>query len=222
MPRDESQWPDAWKTTYYKTYPRAKKILLPQTKHSADFFSLVRARHTNRDFNKNVVTPEIISALLRYSCGVTYESAEWNPRRAQPSGGARFPLEVYPIFFCDAGSIPAGVYHYNVKEHALDTLKVQTFSDNDIAQIATYPFVRKASMMIVLTAVFWRTQVKYGERGYRYILLEAGHVGQNAYLASMALGVKCSGLGGTIDTAVEKLLDIDGVNESVVYGLVIG
>jgi SagB-type dehydrogenase family enzyme len=73
-----------------------------------------------------------------------------------------------------------------------------------------------------MTDVFWRNQNKYGERGYRYILLEAGHIGQNIYLVSEALGLKCCALGGTRDENLEELVDIDGVTESVVYALAVG
>ena len=143
-------------------------------------------------------------------------------RRAYPSGGARYPLEVYPIVFDGVEGIPAGVYHYNVKEHALDTIAARSFSNDDIAKLATYPWVQRSSALIVITAVFWRSQMKYGERGYRYVMLEAGHMGQNIYLSSTALGLKCSGLGGTWDANIESLLNVDGIDESLVYALVVG
>src|SRR3989344_3554578 len=88
IPPDDAQWPDEWKTAYYKTYPRFKKVPLPDSSPSADFFDLVRRRRTDRRFSKDALSSEKLSTLLKYSCGITYESAEWNPRRAQPSGGA--------------------------------------------------------------------------------------------------------------------------------------
>lgn len=208
---------------YYKTYPRFAQVPLPAVATpSADFFDLVLSRKTDRAFSNDALTPEKLSTLLKFSCGITQPSSGGNPRRAYPSGGARYPLEVYPILFSPAGPISPGVYHYNIKEHALETLSERPFTRDDIARIATYPFVQHASALLVITAVFWRTHMKYGERGYRYILLEAGHIGQNIYLASAALGIRCTGLGGTHDEAVESLLAIDGAGESLVYGLVLG
>ena len=220
IPLDEAQWPAEWSTVYYKTYPRFKKIPLSLSKPSADLFDLISSRKTDRNFSNDSLTLEKLSILLKYACGII-EGSEF-PRRAYPSGGARYPLEVYPIIFNSFAGVPAGVYHYNPKEHALDTLVQHSFSNDDIAQLATYPWVQHASALIVVTAVFWRSQMKYGERGYRYILLEAGHLGQNVYLASTALGLKCSGLGGTLDAHIESLLNIDGIDESLVYALVIG
>jgi SagB-type dehydrogenase family enzyme len=93
-----------------------------------------------------------------------------------------------------------------------------------LRQIASYEFVEGASLLIFLTAVFWRTQNKYQERGYRFILQESGHIGQNIHLLCEALNLKCCALGGfrISDEQIEKLLNIDGVTESLVYTLVIG
>ena len=85
-----------------------------------------------------------------------------------------------------------------------------------------YPYVKNASVAIVMSAIFWRMQNKYGERGYRNILLEAGHIGQNIYLISEALGLKCCAQAGTIDESLEKFLSLDGREESIVYGFAIG
>jgi len=91
-------------------------------------------------------------------------------------------------------------------------------------KIATYEFVKDASLIIFQTAVFWRTCIKYGERGYRFVLQESGHIGQNIYLVSEVLNLKCCALGGfrISDEQIEKLLDIDGITESLIYTSVIG
>ena len=73
-----------------------------------------------------------------------------------------------------------------------------------------------------MTAVFQRTQMKYAERGYRYVLLEAGHIGQNICLVANAVGLASCPIVGTYDAALERLIDIDGVTESVVYALGLG
>ncbi len=143
-------------------------------------------------------------------------------RRAQPSGGARFPIEVYPIVFRSGEDLKSGLYHYNVKAHKLDVLWDREFQDQELDQLFTYPWAKDAGLALIMTAVFWRTQNKYRERGYRFVLLEAGHIGQNVYLIAGALGLKCCALAGTRDENLEKLIDIDGVTESAVYALAIG
>lgn len=228
---DSSNWPDEWKTTYYKAYSRLPKIDLGDgpplpsealAKDGADFFELVRKRRSRRNFSRLPITKSELSILLKYSCGNTESMNNGRFHRAQASGGARFPIEIYPIVFRSDDDLKPGLYHYNVKDHALDVLWDREFGDEDIDKLFSYPWVKDASVGIVMTSVFWRNQNKYGERGYRYIMLEAGHIGQNVYLASEALGLKCCALGGTYDENLEKLIDIDGVTESVVYALAVG
>lgn len=222
IPADSSKWPEEWKTTYYKTYPRFKKIQLSKEKPHADFFSLISERVSKRDFTSRPTGLKELSKILQYSAGIIEEKENENPRRAHPSAGGRFPLEIYPIIFRGSADLPAGLYHYGIRDHALDVLWQQPMEKEDIAELFTYPWIQNASCAIVITALFWRSQMKYGERGYRYILLEAGHVGQNLVLAAEALGLKCCPLGGTRDKNLEKFIDIDGINESVVYALALG
>ena len=223
-------WPEEWKTTYYKAYPRLPKIDLDADQQSASFdsalgkifFDLIKKRKSQRDFSKTPITKRELSLILKYSCGNTGPYEGERHRRAQPSGGMRFPIEVYPIIFRSAQDLKSGLYHYGVKNHELDVLWDREFSDKEIDGLFNYDWVKNASCAIIMTAVFWRNQNKYGERGYRMILQESGHIGQNIYLVSEALGLKCCALSGKKDEALEKLIDIDGITESVVYALAIG
>jgi SagB-type dehydrogenase family enzyme len=164
-----------------------------------------------------------LGLLLQYSCGETHGSKGENDRcyRAQPSGGARFPIEMYIIVLRGEG-LEQGVYHYNVQEHGLDVLWKKSFSKEEIKELFSDEWVGSSSAVLCMTSVFERNYMKYGERGYRHILLEAGHIGQNIYLASGALSLSCSATTGTDDEGIETLLDIDGVTESLVYTIVVG
>lgn len=221
-PADDAEWPEEWKTIVYKEYPRLPKLRLAGDPPPADFFDLIKARQSRRNFTRAPITERELSVLLKYSCGTTGMLDEERHRRAYPSGGARFPLEAYAVVLREMPGVPAGAYHYNVLDHALEVLRDERLSDEETGALFSYPWARDAAAIAVLTAVFSRTQKKYGERGYRMILEEAGHVGQNLYLAAEALGVKCVAMSGTNDEKLERLLDIDGVTESVVYALALG
>lgn len=221
--KDPSQWPKEWGTVYYKAYPRLPGIVLPETRLSADLGDTIFHRSSGRGFIDSPLSLEQMSQLLKYSCGTTRTRADGQAmRRAQASGGARYPIEVYPLVLRGGEGLAPGLYHYNVKLHTLETLWDKAFTKEEAKEYFVYEWTVDASVVFLMTAVFWRNQMKYGERGYRYILIEAGHIGQNMYLVSEALGLKCVALGGTRDEKVEELLDIDGVNESVVYALAIG
>jgi len=221
IPLDQTLWPPEWKVIEYKEYPRLPKAQLPHAAPAGGFFDTVTKRRSSRDFTGRPVVPAELSAVLKYSCGIlrTEKNVE---HRAQPSGGGRFPIELYPLVFYGNETIPSGVYHYAVKEHALDSLWQRPFEKKDIADMFTYPWAQDATCALVLSAVFERNQMKYGERGYRQILIEAGTIVENIYLACAELRMKCCAIDGVQEPAIEKLLDIDGYAESVLCTVLIG
>lgn len=221
---EKMAWPENWTTIYYKTYPRLPKIALAHTKRHSDFYSAIEQRDsaTESVFDGTPLSKDKLSALLHFSCGITRRQGADAGARAYPSGGSLYPLEIYPMVLVGSEEIPAGIYHYNIRNHALDVLSQRQMDSTEIEQLFLYNWVKRASVVLVITAVFARSQEKYGERGYRYILLEAGHIGQNLYLVSSAEGLKCRAMGGTRDASVEHIIGVDGVSESIVHSVVIG
>ena len=221
IPLDKGEWPAEWSVISYKNYPRFEKIPLGNTPITGDLFDAIRKRTSQRDFSRKPLSKEQLSTLLKYACGIVSEAGAGH-HRAQPSGGGRYPIEVYPVVFAGSSEIPAGLYHYGVKRHELDVLWQRSFTKEDIAAFFTYPWAQDATLGLFLTAVFNRNQIKYGERGYRQILIEAGEIVQNIYLVSTALGLQCCAIDGVREPDIEKLLDVDGITESVVVSLVLG
>ncbi|MCL4415142.1 MAG: SagB/ThcOx family dehydrogenase [Actinobacteria bacterium] len=80
----------------------------------------------------------------------------------------------------------------------------------------------KASFILVITGVLNRTRTKYGNRGYRYILLDAGHLAQNILLMITSLNLAGYPIGGFIDNEFNKLLDIDKRKEVALYLVAVG
>jgi SagB-type dehydrogenase family enzyme len=80
----------------------------------------------------------------------------------------------------------------------------------------------EAAALLVVTAVFPRTQFKYGQRGYRFALLEAGHVVQNVLLAAADLGLPALPLGGFYDRRLDAIVGADGLDEASVYSVALG
>lgn len=142
-------------------------------------------------------------------------------RRTVPSGGALYPLELYPVLVHVDG-VHSGVFHFDPPRHALEVLRKDDVRQ-ELNETSAYPgLVDDAAAVIFVTGVFWRTRFKYGLRGYRFALLEAGHVMQNVLLAAAALGVAALPLGGVYDMRAETLLGVDGIDESVVYAVALG
>lgn len=223
MPADVSQWPEAWKTIFYKTYELLPlhKLSRRVPEHDPGLFVSITQRKSERNFTPTPLTKEELSTLLLYSCG-EIRQGESSTKRAQPSGGPRYPVEAYVLVFRSDGDLPAGIYHYSIRDHTLECISAREFMKTEIKELFVDSWVQDTAAAIVLTGVFSRTKMKYGQRGYRYALLEAGHIGQNVYLVSQALGLGCCGMGGSYDATLEKLLDIDGEYESVLYTLAVG
>ncbi len=77
--------------------------------------------------------------------------------------------------------------------------------------------VATASVVFVWTAIAARSQWKYGERAFRYIYMDAGHIGENLYLSAEALGLGCCGVGAFYDDEVNQVIGVDGKEETAIY-----
>jgi len=141
--------------------------------------------------------------------------------RSAPSAGALYPIEIYPVVNRVTGLEP-GIYHYNVRDHALELLKGGDYRGQLIRYCLGQEMPGTANVVLILTAIFHRTRWKYRERAYRYVMLEAGHIGQNIYLAATAMGMGACAIGAFLDDPINRLLEVDGVREAVVYLLTVG
>ncbi len=148
------------------------------------------------------------------------------PSRFVPSGGALYPLDLY-LVAPGVDGLPAGVYQLDPLRRAL----VNPFGHSGPERLDRFrraapslmaPIAATASATIVVTASFERARYKYGLRGYRLSLLEAGHVVQNAALAASALGLHALGWVGFVDHELDDLLDLDGVTQSSLYAFSFG
>ena len=114
------------------------------------------------------------------------------------------------------------MYHYDIQAHALEELKVGSFSE-EIAQAALgQKMLIAAPVVLIWTAIFERSKWKYAQRAYRYVYLDAGHIAQNLALSAIGIGLgSCQG-GAFFDDEVNQILGVDGVDESVIYLSVVG
>jgi SagB-type dehydrogenase family enzyme len=160
-----------------------------------------------------------LAALLRASYRAVPRDAV-GLRRPVPSGGALYPLELYVVALEVDGLDPC-VAHYDPTRHRLSLLGSAS-AEETRAAIVDPTLVDRAAALVVVTAMFWRSRFKYGARGYRFALLEAGHVMQNAVLAATALELSALPLGGFFDCRLDTLVHADGLDESSIYGLLIG
>ncbi len=212
----------------FKEYAGSPVTDLPQTlpSISMSFRDIMDQRRSVRSFNGRAVSLQQLAGMLWCGSGITGEFRDdagelLRYLRTTPSAGALYPVENYVISFA-VDDLEKGLYHYNVKNHQLECLQT-----GDMLRYFRAPFYQEeiyqgAAGVILLTAVFRRTMFKYGERGYRYVLLEIGHVAQNIISAATAFDLGTVAICGYVDAEMDQLLDVDGVEESTVYLIAFG
>lgn len=204
----------------YKSIPDAQPIPLPTPAGPSELAKLIEKRRSCRRFAARTMPFEKVARILHSSYGTTGLRHDtglpwpiWG--RAVPSAGALYPLEIYAGIRSVEG-VADGVYHYNAVEQQLERLK--WCGVKDLWGCLFYPeFVENANLLLVISAVFKRTMKKYGPRGYRYILLEAGHCAENMCLLAAEGGLATLCMGGFHDTLCTNALGLAGHDELVVY-----
>ncbi len=184
-----------------------ERITLPRPvlKGGVSVEEAIEARRSVRSFLSE--EPEIrqTGQLLWAAQGITEER---RGLRAAPSAGATYPLEVYLVN-------KDGVYSYKPAEHALEPVK-QGDMRGDLSRAAFgQGFVAQAPVNIVITAVYTRTERRYGERARRYVHMEAGHAAQNIHLQAAALGLGSVPVGAFRDGEVKDALSLPEGREPV-------
>ncbi|MEO0535761.1 MAG: SagB/ThcOx family dehydrogenase [Cyanobacteria bacterium P01_A01_bin.123] len=216
------------KPSLYKTYPNAQQIDLPDPGINPstvnggtipDLVTTLTQRRSRRNYNTNsTLSLAHLSQVLHLAQGITWDERDF---RTVPSSGALYPLEIYPIINHVEGLEP-GLYHHAIEHHKLELVKAGDLRQPLIQAGLNQEFLGEANVCFVVSGIFQRTRWKYHERTYRYVLMEAGHLGQNLYLAATALGLGVCSIGAFFDDPLNQLLDIDGAEEAALYLVTVG
>ncbi len=175
-------------------------------------------RRSQRDFRGETISLAELSHLLYYSSGVTDKR---QGLRAAPSAGATYPIEVYAMVNNVEG-LTKGIYHYLIASHELELVREGDFRNEMSRAALGERMFKQANIIFALSAIFQRTQLRYRERAQRYILFEAGHIAQNTYLLATSMKLGACAIGAFYDDEFNRLLGLDGKNESVLYLIALG
>ncbi len=185
----------------------------------------IRARASRREFAASPLPLTQLSALLRLGNGVgSTHDVGGRPvsyRRAAANSGGLGSVEVYPVVL-DVDGLDAGMYHYDSVRHQLSLLRPGDFRDW-LREVVFFQLeFPEAAVALVLTGAIGRLRAKYGLRGYRFALLDAGHVSENLYLVATALGLQVSATAGFIDDELDAALGLDGLDSATTLVLLVG
>jgi len=204
----------------YKSYeaPLAR-IDLPrpeEIQRETSLWHLLRTRRSRRAYKvEQQLTQGLLSALLWATQGLTARLGDTYVRTA-PSAGALYPVETYLSVRAVDGLEP-GIYHFRPLNADLEFLKRGDYGKVLATAALGQELVADAQATFIWSAVLERGKWKYRQRAYRYIYIDAGHIGQNLYLAAEALGMGVCTIGAFFDDEVNRLIGVDGVAETVIY-----
>jgi SagB-type dehydrogenase family enzyme len=173
-----------------------------------------------RSFSPKPLSIADLSFLLWASTGVQRREQGYDSRTV-PSAGALYPIETY-LVVNNVEDLKKALYHYSIKAHALEELKVGDFAEKFAHAALEQKMFIKAPVVLIWTAVFERSKWKYAQRAYRYVYLEAGHIAQNVALSAAGVGLGSCQVGAFFDDEINQILGVDGTDESVIYLSVVG
>jgi len=220
MPAHKMRWDQ--KPALYKEYPQAERVKLPKFEPSPPLSLdwVLRQRKSVRDFADKPLSLGQVAYMLWASTGIQRVEGGYEFRTA-PSAGALYPVETY-LVVNRVRQLEGGLYHYSVRDHELEKLKTGDFGI-DIAQAALgQGMCAAAAVVFVWTAVFERCKWKYGQRAYRYIYLDAGHIAENLALAATSLKLGSCEIGAIFDDLANDVIEVDGRDESVICMAAVG
>jgi SagB-type dehydrogenase family enzyme len=207
----------------YKQYASPLSVLAlpdPSAEDGMGLWQTIAQRRSVRDFSPDPLTLPQLSRLLWATQGVTGRMGA-HLFRACASAGALYPNETYVVVNRVQGCAP-GVWHYQVPDHSLAQL-VSGGTGGEIAAACLHQeFCAEAAVVFAWAAVIERSAWKYRDRCYRYVYLDAGHIGGQLQLAARALGLGSVNIGAFFDEEVNGLLGLDGQTETAVYLTAVG
>jgi SagB-type dehydrogenase family enzyme len=187
-----------------------------------DLLFAIANRQSRRKFSRTPMRLEELSLLLWSTQGVREQSGTGYARRTVPSAGARHALETY-LCVLNVEGLDRGFYRYLPLEHQL---VVEYRDDNAAGKIASAAFeqnwMSSAAVVFVWSTIPYRMEWRYGLAAHKVILLDAGHVCQNLYLACEAIGAGTCAVAAYDQELMDQLLRIDGEDEFVIYLAAVG
>lgn len=206
----------------YKNYPKKRTIKLSSDypEQIIPLKELMKRRRSLRSFSQKPMKVTDLSFLLWASTGIQRKENGYEFRTV-PSAGALYPIETY-IVVNNVEGLQKGLYHYNIEAHALEELKLKDLAEETTCAALGQEMCAQASVVFIWTAIFQRSKWKYAERAYRYVYLDAGHIAQNLALSATSIGAGTCQIGAFFDEEINKILGVDGEEESAIYLSVLG
>jgi SagB-type dehydrogenase family enzyme len=187
-----------------------------------DLRQAIETRASVRRYADRPLALDELSYLLWCTQGVKGVEGGYVTWRNVPSAGARHALETCLLVNRVEGLQP-GLYRYLAIEHKLVQVNVEPRVADAVTRACWgQRFVKACAVTFIWTAVAYRMTWRYGQRGYRYLHLDAGHACQNLYLAAASVGCGACAIAAFVDEEMNDVLGIDGEEQFAIYVATVG
>ena len=185
---------------------------------------VIAKRASRRKYTDEALTIEELSFLVWATQGVRAVEPVADgvtTRRTVPSAGCRHAFETY-LFVNRVDGVEPGLYRYLPMEHKLLPVPREITAEQVGEACCGQGFVGEGAVVFIWTAIPYRMEWRYTTRSYKSIALDAGHLCQNLYLASEAIGAGTCAIGAYFQDEMDALLGLDGEDEFVIYAAPVG
>ncbi len=198
------------------------------TPPNENIFKLVKNRKSTKKYTNKELSMVELSHILYHSYGVMRTEHLHEAKipwrfRPIPSPGGLFASELYLLIL--KGLMKPGLYHYRPDIHSLEFLKEGYFNEFVRQSCGVEPYIHSPETiggLIFSTSLIERVFLKYGERAYKFMLIETGLLANQLSMIVEAIGLGSCMLGGYLDDEVHEFLGVDGLLEAVQNVMVIG
>lgn len=180
------------------------KLPSPVLKSSTSIEEALLLRRSKRFYKDKPLTLNDLSQILWASQGITEENYKF---RTCPSAGAIFPLELY-LSVTNVEGLETGIYKYIPETHEIVYLLKGAKREELFEACLKQEWIKRAALVIIICATFYKTKARYGERGIRYVFIETGHCAQNIYLQCVSLNLGTVAVGAFDDEEIKKILNL--------------
>lgn len=224
---EDAIWEEDWSLEPfpYKVYETLRAISLPREfpRSSVPALTALTAWTSSGD---GPVDRSLLARIALHTNGLLDRPVprrDGTVHRFRTAGGTgeRYHLELY--FVCDElADLPAGVYHYDAREHCLRCLRIGDFRSVLADATGAEPAVASAPVILAMTSTFWRNAWRYKARAYRHAFWDAGTSMSHVLAVSASAGVAARVVLGFADVPINRLLGIDGEREATVALCAVG
>lgn len=181
----------------------AIRLPIPRPASAVSVEEALAKRRSVREFFNLGLSLEEAAQILWAAQGITHVEG----LRTAPSAGALYPLEIV-VAAGAVTNLPAGIYRYQPEHHRLIRVVARDGRAELAAAALHQRWIADAAAIVVIAANYPRTTAKYGQRGERYVHVEAGQAAENVCLQVVALGFGTTVVGAFSDSEVKRLLGL--------------